>query len=273
MAYGAILGKSTVTQSQLNNASPYNWLDNSDFTNLVMQAGLNGKHGTTTYMADRWIVTGGTPTYTAGTGVRFNGLIQQKLEFAPTGDVTVIVKTTSGYITSKDSPENINTQVSYYTGTTNYVTIDSNGTDTIQWVALYEGNYKDTTKIPTYHPKGYANELATCQRYYYQVSGLGARAAMGLFNNSTLFLFPFFVPVSMRVSPTIVSQNTGVYRMGANIIPGKDITILRRMPNNGYILQMTINTPLPSPLGKTETGLLSSSKNSATLLLSFVADL
>ena len=128
-------------------------------------------------------------------------------------------------------------------------------------------------KIPAYHPKGYANELAICQRYYYQVSGLGARVAMGLFNNSTLFLFPFFVPVSMRVSPTIVSQNTGVYRMGANIIPGKNITILRRMPNNGYILQMTINTPLPSPLGETETGLLSSSTNSTTLLLSFVADL
>lgn len=270
MAYGAILGKKNITQTQLNNAAPYNWLDNSDFTNLVMQAGLNGKHGTTTYMADRWIVIGGTPSYTAGTGVSFNGSIVQKLEFAPTGDVTVVAGTSEGIITSNDYPENIKVQLSY--SPSNQVTIDSNGQATIQWVALYEGTYSVVT-APTYHPKGYANELATCQRYYYQVSGLGARVAMGLFNNSTLFLFPFFVPVSMRVSPTIVSQNTGVYRMGANIIPGKNITILRRMPNNGYILQMTINTPLPSPLGETETGLLSSSTNSATLLLAFVADL
>ena len=203
MAYGAILGKSTVTQSQLNNAAPYNWIDNSDFTNLVMQAGLNGKHGTTTYMADRWIVIGGTPTYTAGTGVSFNGTIQQKLEFAPTGDVTVIVKTANGYITSKDSPENINTQVSYNTnGSVNFVTIDSNGTDTIQWVALYEGNYKDTTKIPTYHPKGYANELAICQRYYIRYINYYKYAMTGILTNANTAVFPFYFPVAMRAQPT-----------------------------------------------------------------------
>ena len=201
MTYGAILGKSTVTQSQLNNAAPYNWLDNSDFTNLVMQAGLNGKHGTTTYMADRWIVTGGTPTYTAGTGVSFNGSIVQKLEFAPTGDVTVIVKTANGYITSKDSPENINTQVSYYS-VSKQVVIDSNGTDTIQWVALYEGNYKDTTKIPTYHPKGYANELATCQRYYIRYRNYYKYAMTGILTNANTAVFPFYFPVVMRTQPT-----------------------------------------------------------------------
>ena len=210
MAYGAILGKSTVTQSQLNNAAPYNWLDNSDFTNLVMQAGLNGKHGTTTYMADRWIVNGGTPSYTQGVGVSFNGTIQQKLEFAPTGDVTVIVKTTNGYITSKDSPENINTQVSYFTGTTNYVLIDSNGTDTIQWVALYEGNYKDTTKIPTYHPKGYANELATCQRYYIEYSAVNKNRSffIGYARNSSTLSTIINIGQMRLLSPTLVYEGS-----------------------------------------------------------------
>lgn len=270
MAYGVILGKKNITQTQLNNAAPYNWLDNSDFTNLVAQAGINGKHGTTTYMADRWIVLGGTPSHTAGTGVSFNGSIVQKLEFVPSGEVTVVAGTSEGVITSNDIPENIKVQLSYGRG--NQVIIDSNGQATIQWVALYEGTYSAAT-APAYHPKGYVNELAICQRYYYQFSGLGARAAMGLFNNNKLFLFPFFVPVPMRTSPTIISQNTGVCRMGANIIPGGDITILREMPNNGYVLQMTINTPLPTPLGKTETALLSSATNTKTLLLAFVADL
>ena len=220
MAYGAILGKSTVTQSQLNNAAPYNWLDNSDFTNLVMQAGLNGKHGTTTYMADRWIVTGGTPTYTAGTGVSFNGSIQQKLEFVPTGDVTVIVKTTNGYITSKDSPENINTQVSYFTGTTNYVLIDSNGTDTIQWVALYEGNYKDTTKIPTYHPKGYANELLICQRYFIPMKLRGRTGIINVTQN--LAFFNVSIPTQMRTLPTtyiiIIDNIVGIGTSGGSLV-------------------------------------------------------
>lgn len=163
MAYGAILGKKNITQAQLNNAAPYNWLDNSDFTNLVAQAGINGKHGTTTYMADRWIVIGGTPSYTKGTGVSFNGSIVQKLEFVPSGEVTVVAGTSEGVITSNDIPANIKVQLSYGRG--NQVIIDSNGQATIQWVALYEGTYSAAT-APAYHPKGYANELAICQRYY-----------------------------------------------------------------------------------------------------------
>ncbi len=36
---------------------------------------------------------------------------------------------------------------------------------TICWVALYEGEYTVDT-LPAYVPKGYAAELAECQRYY-----------------------------------------------------------------------------------------------------------
>lgn len=199
MAYGAILGKKNITQTQLNNAAPYNWLDNSDFTNLVMQAGLNGKHGTTTYMADRWIVIEGTPTYTAGTGVSFNGSIVQKLEFAPTGDVTVVAGTSEGIITSNDYPANIKVQLSY--GPSNQVTIDSNGQATIQWVALYEGTYSVVT-APTYHPKGYANELVTCQRYYIRYKNYYKYAMTGILTNANTAVFPFYFPVSMRTQPT-----------------------------------------------------------------------
>lgn len=36
---------------------------------------------------------------------------------------------------------------------------------TLKWVSLYEGEYTAET-LPTYMPKGYAAELAECQRYY-----------------------------------------------------------------------------------------------------------
>lgn len=199
MAYGAILGKKNITQAQLNNAAPYNWLDNSDFTNLVAQAGINGKHGTTTYMADRWIVLGGTPSYTKGTGVSFNGTIVQKLEFTPSGEVTVVAGTSEGVITSNDIPANIKVQLSYSQG--NQVTIDSNGQATIQWVALYEGTYSVTT-APAYHPKGYANELAICQRYYIRYRNYYTYAMTGILTNANTAVFPFYFPVAMRVQPT-----------------------------------------------------------------------
>ena len=37
----------------------------------------------------------------------------------------------------------------------------------IEWIAAYEGEYTEET-LPEYQPKGYATELAECQRYYYQ---------------------------------------------------------------------------------------------------------
>ena len=38
-------------------------------------------------------------------------------------------------------------------------------TASISWAALYEGSY-DASTLPAYQPKGYAAELAECQRYY-----------------------------------------------------------------------------------------------------------
>lgn len=208
MAYGVILGKKNITQDQLNNAAPYNWLDNSDFTNLVAQAGINGQHGTTTYMADRWIVTGGFPSYTEGTGVSFNGSIVQKLEFAPSGEVTVVAGTSEGIITSNDYPANIKVQV-YYSNSTKKVTIDSNGQATIQWVALYEGTYNVLT-APAYRPKGYANELDACQRYYIEYSAVGENRSffVGGARSSSSLVVVINIGQMRLLSPTLVYEGS-----------------------------------------------------------------
>ena len=83
-------------------------------------------------------------------------------------------------------------------------------TKTIVWAALYEGAY-DASTLPPYVPRGYAAELAECQRYYniipYDMDDYYV-------NNNTEY--PSIYPVSffptMRIVPTVTLQeswNTG----------------------------------------------------------------
>lgn len=130
---------------------PRNLLDNSDFTNLVAQAGIGGNHGTVAYAADRWALISGTVSYTAGTGLTLNGTITQKLENAPAAAYPYV-----GMVSGTAS-------IIYADGA---ITITSSG-GVIQWAALYTTEYTADT-LPPYVPKGYTAELAECQRYYYQ---------------------------------------------------------------------------------------------------------
>lgn len=145
-----LYGFGGVPYSAVRKAAPRNILDNSDFTNLVAQAGIGGNHGTIAYAADRWILDSGTVSYEAGVGLTLNGTIRQKLEFPPTGETSAFVGMASGAAS-----------ISYADGE---VTITSGG-GVIKWAALYGGVYTETTK-PEYQPKGYGAELAECQRYY-----------------------------------------------------------------------------------------------------------
>ena len=161
---------------------PRNLLDNSDFTNLVAQAGIGGNHGTVAYAADRWILDSGTVSYTEGTGLTLNGTIRQKLEFPPTGETSAFVGMVSG-----------EASISYADGA---VTITSSG-GVIIWAALYEGSYTAET-IPPYVSKGYAAELAECQRYFRK--GIQAVTIGTQFNSGSLFSLS--VP-RMRIKPTV----------------------------------------------------------------------
>ena len=75
------------------------------------------------------------------------------------------------------------------------------GSGVVEWAALYEGSYTADT-LPAYQPKGYAEELVECQRYYnvinpneylYQNSYAGGYTVYSLF-----IQFP-----KMRIIPTI----------------------------------------------------------------------
>ena len=169
-------------------AAPTNLLDNSDFRYPVAQAGVGGSHGNQAYALDRWILTSGSVSHTAGVGLTLNGTITQKLEHPPAGAVSAFVGMASG-----------SANISYSGGT---VTISSAG-GVIAWAALYEGTFTEQAK-PEYRPKGYTAELMECMRYYQENSVYYAaynpifEAAPGL---------PF--PVEMRTTPTVTIVNEG----------------------------------------------------------------
>ena len=205
-----------VPYSAVRKAAPRNILDNSDFTNLVAQAGIGGNHGTIAYAADRWILDSGTVSYAAGVGLTLNGTIRQKLEFPPTGETSAFVGMASGAAS-----------ISYADGA---VTITSSG-GVLKWAALYGGVYTETTK-PEYQPNGYFAELAECQRYYQNLSTIDNAFDVVLngFVSNTSTALAVSLPVKMRITPTVVFS-------GGIVVRG----------NNGYSSDATYGTPYMSP--------------------------
>jgi hypothetical protein len=184
-----LYGFGGVPYSAVRKAAPRNILDNSDFTNLVAQAGIGGNHGTIAYAADRWILDSGTVSYAAGVGLTLNGTIRQKLEFPPTGETSAFVGMASG-----------TASISYADGA---VTITSSG-GVIKWAALYGGVYSAAT-MPEYQPKGYGAELAECQRYYVN-SRASYPCVYGCAFSATEARACFPVPATMRVTPSVAVE-------------------------------------------------------------------
>ena len=174
--------------ASVRKAAPRNLLDNSDFTNLVAQAGIGGNHGTVAYAADRWILTSGTVSYAADTGLTLNGTITQKLENAPAAAYPYV-----GMVSGTAS-------ISYADGA---VTITSSG-GVIQWAALYENEYTAET-LPEYQPKGYGAELVECQRYFIRYGGSYAFIAVGNVETASLAQCIIQLPVYMRLPTASVN--------------------------------------------------------------------
>ena len=77
----------------------------------------------------------------------------------------------------------------------------------MRWAALYEGEYTADT-LPPYVPKGYAEELAECQRYYFPVL-IGANTYM-LCTRANGDTFKVYIPApTMRGSPSAELHSSG----------------------------------------------------------------
>lgn len=149
-----------------------NLLDNSDFRNPVNQRGQTGYVGTQ-YTVDRWFLWSQNSKASVGLGNDYVELNPEEDPFAtltqrfPKGyfskekTYTLAYLDTAGEILISNNP--ITHMESY-----DYVQIVSDTWIGIRWVALYEGSYTADT-LPPYVPKGYAAELAECQRYYIEI--------------------------------------------------------------------------------------------------------
>ena len=182
---------------------PRNLLDNSDFRNPVNQRGQTGYFGVV-YTIDRWSLWSANSNASLST----DGNI---VAINPNGDdeVALTQRFAKGYLSEEktytfaylDTQGTIhidNNPVKYVVEAYDYVEIKRDAWTGVVWAALYEGSYTVDT-LPPYVPKGYAVELAECQRYFRK--GMQAVTIGNQYNNSGS-LFSLSVP-RMRIKPTV----------------------------------------------------------------------
>lgn len=188
---------------------PRNLLDNSDFRNPVNQRGSTSYSGAV-YTIDRWrtwiaddsvAVNDGYITVT-GNGIHqyfgadiFNDAIYTFAAKKTDGTIVVYARNAKD-----DYVENGNLGFGYETSSGNVTVKLFQGS--YVWAALYEGSYTAET-LPPYVPKGYAAELAECQRYYYRMNLNNAPCLGTGWAYRTNNRIPIALPMTMRITPTV----------------------------------------------------------------------
>ena len=167
------------------------------------------------YPFPRWYLVSGSAQLTSA-GLVLNGTITQKLEHMPTGTVSAFVGMASGQA-----------NISCSSGT---VTITSSD-GVIAWAALYEGEYTDETK-PDYHPRGYAAELAECQRYYIHFGVSYSPFAFGYTTDAANARAIIPLPTTMRLVPSIAGQTSFAMRGGAKSMTLNDPVVNSMLDNS-----------------------------------------
>ena len=200
-----------------------NLLDNSDFTNPVNQRGATSWTAHGIYCIDRWKTesesNAANISYTAGSGItltpsstNYAGIIQQFENYSSmTGKVYTIAICVnnvwySGTFTMGATPSGgvvLSNGIRIYSASGYNVLIRNpagQSAITIQRAALYEGSYTADT-LPAYQPKGYAAELAECQRLFRRGS-----VSLPCINGTTL-ITGYAFQTKMRINPTYTIMN------------------------------------------------------------------
>lgn len=198
--------------------NPPNLLDNSEFS--VAQAGYGGKHGNEIYVADRWMQSDTTErTYSLAERNGHKALkcstatrIQQKLVL-PSGkvytaacyvnDVLYLMSFLASGGEYGTGPVRVNYQSD---GTYLFIVTNIPAEGIVSEPALYYGSYA-TGSLPLYEPKGYAAELAACQRYYTRGTCCIARPHSSD-TDTSIYTCEVKYPTRMRVEqPTVTFTN------------------------------------------------------------------
>lgn len=188
----------------------YNLLDNSDFRNPVNQRSRAGVDISSGYVLDRWrIWDTGTVYFNAG---KYMGLEKTNIfQYIPApydrGILTFAAKVWNGsiHVVTYDTSVigSITNGVCSIIREENALGVELVAGYAYEWAALYEGEYTAET-LPPYVPKGYATELAECQRYFRkrgQVVTVGTQ--YGASDSGLISL----VIDGMRISPTVTIES------------------------------------------------------------------
>nr|DAI89177.1 MAG TPA: collagen alpha 1(VIII) chain protein [Caudoviricetes sp.] len=200
-----------------------NLLINWYFGNPVNQRDVSGTISSAGYFLDRWKLMSGSVTISAD-GITLNGTMQQVLETAPVGTVTVSALTQAG----------VGDVVPTYNSETKTVTVTAAGKKLVavklelgteQTLAHREDGVWVLNEIPDY-----GEELTKCMRYLqvlaapYDTSGNGV--AIGYANNTVDLWVPIPLAVPMRISPTptIPTGGGALFKVGKTSNNPKDVT-------------------------------------------------
>ena len=180
---------------------PRNLLDNSNFRSPVNRRGKSSYATAGGYCIDRWFLQeGSTLTVNSGSITVTGTMVQRLLSAAQGGTYTLAAGKADGSVTILTTHGWDNDASCYY--------VELPAGEYV-WAALYEGSYTADT-LPPYVPKGYAAELAECQRYYNSIP-----YDMDDYSVNANTAYPSIYPVSfpeMRIIPTVTLQegwNTG----------------------------------------------------------------
>lgn len=154
---------------------PRNLLDNSDFTNPVNQRGQTD-YTSNGYTIDRWELYSGAVGLSSLGYISTTGQMYQKIAIPTDKVYTFAVKNDAGIALVTGIPANGIHSTTLGNALIKLATIGEYAEVVIEpseghnlvgayWAALYEGTYTSDT-LPPYVPKGYAAELAECQRYF-----------------------------------------------------------------------------------------------------------
>lgn len=216
----AISGSVIATKVQPCNR---NLLDNWYFGNPVNQRDVSGTISSAGYFLDRWKLVSGSVTISAD-GITLNGTMQQVLETAPVGTVTVSALTQAG----------VGEVVPTYDSASKTVTVTADGKKLVavklelgsqQTLAHQENGVWVLNELPDY-----GEELSKCMRYLqvlsapYDTSSNGV--AIGYANNTVDLWVPIPLAVPMRISPTptIPTGGAALLKVGKTSGSPKDVT-------------------------------------------------
>lgn len=250
-------------------------LDNSDFRNPVNQRGQTSYSGTI-YGIDRWkgrvvyqtVSVRTTDITITATGTSYSGITQKIGDMSKLAGKTItfaanvwsnvvpnlrIIDANGNVLTSVDgTAQTTQTLILTYTvpsdATSDSViptilcrTTASGDYIRLYWAALYEGSY-DASTLPAYQPKGYAAELAECQRYYQFIPeqtscAFSTSAQSDKYFSSSISFAP------MRITPTVTLKKDsngyiGVVQ-GVAFVSASEFDFAYKL--NGTLLPSTTN--------------------------------